>query len=62
MQEITLNLTLDETNLVLEGLGHLPFAKVYALVGKIQSQAGAQINPPRPVATAGSGNPAGTEG
>lgn len=45
MQEITIKLTLDEANLVLEGLGNLPFAKVYALVAKIQAQANAQIAP-----------------
>jgi hypothetical protein len=45
MKKIELTLTLDETNLVLEGLGQLAYAKVYALVGKIQAQAGNQIRP-----------------
>lgn len=45
MQKISLQLTLDETNLVLEGLGHLAFAKVYGLVAKIQAQAGEQLKP-----------------
>jgi hypothetical protein len=44
MQEINLRLTIEEANLILEGLGNLPFAKVYALVGKIQDQAGQQLN------------------
>jgi hypothetical protein len=43
MQEINLRLTIEEANLILEGLGNLPFAKVYALVGKIQDQAGQQL-------------------
>ena len=29
--------------LVLEGLGNLPFVKVYNLIGKIQAQASAQL-------------------
>jgi hypothetical protein len=40
---ITLNLSVEETNLILEGLGNMPFAKVYALVGKIQEQASEQL-------------------
>jgi len=43
MTDIQLRLSLDELNLVLEGVGHLPFARVFALVGKIQAQAGEQI-------------------
>jgi hypothetical protein len=43
MNTITLTLTIDETNLVLDGLGRMPFAKVYAVVGKIQQQAKAQV-------------------
>ena len=43
MQDITLSLAVDEVNLVLEGLGNLPFAKVYELVAKIQGQAAEQI-------------------
>jgi hypothetical protein len=44
MKELNLRLTIDEANLVLEGLGNLPFAKVYALVAKIQGQASEQLN------------------
>ena len=44
VKEISLKVTLDETNLILEGLGNLPFAKVYALVAKIQGQAQQQLN------------------
>lgn len=43
MQEIKLSLTLDETNLILEGLGDLPFAKVHTLIAKIQQRATAQL-------------------
>jgi hypothetical protein len=43
-QEINLTVTIDEANLILEGLGNLSFSKVYALVGKIQEQAGRQLN------------------
>ena len=41
--EIQLKLTTDEANILLEALGALPFVKVYALIGKIQSQASAQL-------------------
>ena len=43
MQQITLQLSVDEVNVVLEGLGNLPFAKVYALIGRIQEQAAQQL-------------------
>ena len=42
-EEITLRLKPDEINIILEGLGNLPFVKVYSLIGKIQSQASAQL-------------------
>ena len=44
MKELNFNVTIDEANLILEGLGNLPFAKVYALVSKIQEQASQQLN------------------
>lgn len=43
MKELTFKLTVDEANLVLEGLGTLPFKTVFALIGKIQTQAAAQL-------------------
>lgn len=43
MQEITLTITIDEANLILEALGSQPFNKVYSLIGKIQAQAAAQL-------------------
>lgn len=43
-QEVKLTLSIDEANLVLEGLGHIPFARVYTLVNKLQAQASQQLN------------------
>lgn len=43
MKEITLTLTVEEVNLVLEAIGQLPFVKVYSLVAKLQKQAQEQI-------------------
>lgn len=43
MNKIKLELTIDETNLILEALGQLPFVKVYALIGRLQEQARAQV-------------------
>ncbi|MFI0960704.1 hypothetical protein ACH4S8_04715 [Streptomyces sp. NPDC021080] len=40
---ITLTLGLDETNLVLEALGQMPFARVYQLIAAIQEQAHKQL-------------------
>lgn len=42
---IKLDLDIDETNLILEALGQLPFARVYTLIGRIQEQARGQLNP-----------------
>jgi hypothetical protein len=43
-EEITLKLKPEEINLILEGVGNLPFVKVYSLIGKIQNQAAAQFS------------------
>jgi len=43
MSDLGFKVTVEETNLILEGLGHLPFAKVYALVEKLQLQAKNQL-------------------
>ena len=48
MKELNFNVTLDEANLILEGLGHIPFAKVYSLVAKFQAQAQQQLNGENP--------------
>ena len=43
MSEINLQVTIDEANVILEGLGQLPFARVFALVAKLQEQAAQQL-------------------
>ena len=43
MSELKIMLTLDETNLMLEALGELPFARVHQLIAKIQQQAHSQL-------------------
>lgn len=43
MQELELKFTIEEVNLILEGLGTQPFFKVHQLIGKIQQQASSQI-------------------
>ena len=43
MNEVEFKVTVDEANLILEGLGKLPFAKVFALVAKVQEQANQQL-------------------
>ena len=48
MQKISLTLTIDETNLLLEALGNLPFARVFALIGQIQEQARQQLSDDTP--------------
>lgn len=50
-KKIVLQLTTEEINLILEGLGSMPFVKVYALVGKIQQQAADQLDKPTKVGT-----------
>lgn len=46
MKEIQLTVTIDEANLILRGIGLLPFAEVYQLVAKLQEQAGRQLKAP----------------
>ena len=46
MKNIQLELTIEETNLILEALGALPFAQVYTLIGRIQERARQQIADP----------------
>ena len=41
---IQLELTIDETNLILEALGNEPFVKVHQLISKIQQQASQQLS------------------
>jgi hypothetical protein len=41
--KITLTLSTEQTNLLLEALGQQPFIKVYELISHIQRQAGEQL-------------------
>ena len=36
-------LTIEEANLIFKGLGKLPFAEVYQLIGKLNEQANKQL-------------------
>jgi hypothetical protein len=44
MKDLQLTLSTEEINLILEGLGNLPFIRVYQLIGKLQEQAGQQLS------------------
>jgi len=44
MKNIQLELTIDETNLILEARGALPFARVDTLIGRIQEGARKQLD------------------
>jgi hypothetical protein len=44
MKEVNLKLTVEEANAVLNALGNLPFVQVSQLIGKLQLQAGQQLN------------------
>jgi hypothetical protein len=46
MNTIEIELNIDETNLILEALGQLPFVRVYGLIARIQEQARAQMQAP----------------
>ena len=52
---IELTLTIDETNLILEALGALPFARVYSLIGQIQHDAQAQLRDAAPAPSVSNG-------
>ena len=44
MESITLKLSIEEINLILEGLGNLPFVRVSAVVSNIQKQTAEQLS------------------
>jgi len=50
MSDLSFKVNVDEANLILEGLGLLPFARVYALVEKLQLQAREQLQARSPLA------------
>ncbi len=41
--ELVLKISIEEANIILEGLGELPFKKSFAMVNKIQQTAAAQL-------------------
>jgi len=43
MNNIKLELSLDDCNLVLEALGQQPYVRVYALIARLQEQARRQV-------------------
>ena len=43
MEQISINLTLEEVNKILESLGQLPYTEVFQLIHKIKAQAEAQV-------------------
>jgi hypothetical protein len=45
MSTLKLELDIEETNLILEALGQLPFVRVYKLIARIQEQAREQMQP-----------------
>ena len=45
MKEIKLQLTVDETNVILQALSTQPYTQVYALINKIRQQAEGQLEP-----------------
>ena len=44
MKQLSLTVTVEEANVILEALGNLPFSKVFALIGKLQGQARQQLS------------------
>lgn len=43
MNKISLNLDLDEVNVIIKALSERPFREVYELVGKIHAQSNTQL-------------------
>lgn len=43
MEQISINLTLEEINQILESLGQQPYVEVFQLISKIKFQAEAQV-------------------
>lgn len=43
MKTLTLQLTIDDANLILEALGSQPYVKVFSLITKFQAQASQQL-------------------
>lgn len=43
MEQISINLTLEEVNEILESLGQRPYNEVFQLIHKVKAQAEAQV-------------------
>ncbi|PCK09208.1 MAG: hypothetical protein COA42_04945 [Alteromonadaceae bacterium] len=43
MKDINLNLSIEQTNVILQALGNLPFVQVHELIDSIQEQASKQV-------------------
>jgi hypothetical protein len=43
---MTLDLTIDQINVIMSALGNAPFVQVEGIVNEIRKQAAPQINPP----------------
>jgi hypothetical protein len=43
MKELTLTLTIEEVNIILDSLGNRPFKEVFGLINNIQNQASSQL-------------------
>ncbi|MBT9314056.1 hypothetical protein [Leptothoe spongobia] len=43
MEQISINITIEEVNLILETLGQRPYVEVFQLINKIKAQAEAQV-------------------
>lgn len=43
MQELNVQLTIDELNVILESLGSQPYLRVYELIAKLHQQAQVQL-------------------
>ena len=48
LQPITLSLSVEEINLILESLGQQPFVRVHQLIASIQQQATEQLQNKKP--------------
>jgi hypothetical protein len=44
-KQVNFQVSIEEANLIFKALGKLPFAEVYELIGKLNEQANAQLNP-----------------
>ena len=45
MKDLNFTISIEETYLIMEGLGNLPFVKVHELIKKIHNQANEQLHP-----------------